>query len=236
MEIERVVSGDLNKTIEQCVNALIDVERKIGLLKNELVQTIQTPVQRNGLTPLAPLATAGVFGAAPYAAPATFGAPAAGPVVGATPQAVLGASIPSPLTYGAVPSAVLGAQPWYPASANVSPWLGFGAGFGTPFGAGFGSGVGSGFNAGVGAVAPTVASPVPTFGLNRETLGLGWGYGVGYPYGAPYASAYASPYATPYAATGTYVPSVLQGYGYPSLVNRGTTVPAVSAVPNWYIW
>ncbi|MCA1813031.1 MAG: hypothetical protein LC624_03650 [Halobacteriales archaeon] len=41
MEIERVVSGDLNKSLEQCVNALIDVERKVAQLKSELVQTIQ---------------------------------------------------------------------------------------------------------------------------------------------------------------------------------------------------
>jgi hypothetical protein len=49
MEIERIVSGDLNKNIEQCVSILMDVERRVHALKSELVTTLgAVPGQRTG--------------------------------------------------------------------------------------------------------------------------------------------------------------------------------------------
>ncbi|HEV8360028.1 MAG TPA: hypothetical protein VGR28_06200 [Candidatus Thermoplasmatota archaeon] len=48
MEIERAISGDLNKNIEQCVSLLMDVERRLSNLKTELAQTLaQTPGARS---------------------------------------------------------------------------------------------------------------------------------------------------------------------------------------------
>lgn len=115
MEIERVISGDLNKNIEQCVNALMDVERKVHSLKSELAQTLtQLQVARGG-TPQGSL----------LGAPTTL-------AQGSLPQAFYG--VPQPF-YG-VPQTALG---WptsgyqAPAGYPAVPW-----GFGAPFAPRFG--------------------------------------------------------------------------------------------------
>lgn len=79
VEIERLVTGDLNKSIEQCVTLLMDVERKVHVLKNELAQTLnQLPGNRLATTGFAPGIPQAPQGFAPT--PFLGGWPVQGPV------------------------------------------------------------------------------------------------------------------------------------------------------------
>lgn len=111
MEIERLVSGDLNKSIEQCVTLLMDVERKVHVLKTELAQTLhQLP------------RTAGAYGATgSFPLSPGFASPVAPPY--AAPAAVpsgFDAGLPRPTAPAFAPSWA-GWTGWSPGWASV-PW------------------------------------------------------------------------------------------------------------------
>lgn len=106
MEIERTMSGDLNRNIEQCVNALLEVERRVHNLKVELSESLQqlqiqgraTQAGIQGFNPQAgvQLAAPAAAPTAPIVVPATVLTPFQ-PFVGpatlvATPQSILGAA------------------------------------------------------------------------------------------------------------------------------------------------
>jgi hypothetical protein len=137
MEIERVVTGDLNKSIEQCVTLLMDVERKVHSLKNELAQTLGTaPIQRNVAT--------GVLGY-PSFVPGTmaqpFGVPTVAPTLaqGFVPPtegiAVAQPRVATPLpTSAPLVGPVQAPIQALPQGFVNTPTLPFGAAFQTPLG------------------------------------------------------------------------------------------------------
>lgn len=101
MEIERIVSGDLNKNIEQCVSILMDVERRVSALKTELTQTIQAlPANRS-------LVTGPTVGSLPTQ---VTGFPNQAPLFVATPWGLVGA-----------PQGILGIYPTPQANAPIVP-------------------------------------------------------------------------------------------------------------------
>lgn len=186
VEIERLVTGDLNKSIEQCVTLLMDVERKVHVLKNELAQTLnQLPNQRvagvgfpslpfQGYAPGVP-----VTGAAPFAGiPQTTG-------FGAPEGTIAPRMAPLPFVHGA----------W-------TPWT-TGWNYGLPQGAG---------NYGLPAASPLPYQAVP-FGVGAMP---GFPPTIAPGYAPGYAPSYAPSYAPGFTPLpqGLAPVSPVTGYGY----------------------
>lgn len=162
MEIERVVSGDLNKSLEQCVNALIDVERKVAQLKNELVQTIQTIPNARTLPNVQ-----GILGSS------TPVVPIVAPQLG-----LYGNPYGSPIT----PFGTYGGTPW-PATMAVPQQHGFAPVAGTTLAPGFASPFGAPFVVSPVPAVPQVNAPVYSHGpVGYPTLPQGFAPVQGFGY------------------------------------------------------